>query len=64
MDGTIEKPDVDSPDLQSWIQCNAVILSWLTNALTKELQGTVAHLETARRYGKIWNKDLLKVLHL
>ena len=46
VDGMVEKLDVDSPDLQLWIQCNAMVISWLTNALAKELQGTVAHVET------------------
>ncbi|KAK2998186.1 hypothetical protein RJ639_014191 [Escallonia herrerae] len=54
VDGKIAKPEIDSPDLQSWIQCNTVVLSWVTSALAKELQGNVAHVETAR---DIW-KDL------
>ncbi|KAL3535440.1 hypothetical protein ACH5RR_003901 [Cinchona calisaya] len=33
VDGTLQRPGVDFPDLQSWIQCNAVIISWLTSAL-------------------------------
>ncbi|XP_017970463.1 PREDICTED: uncharacterized protein LOC108660708 [Theobroma cacao] len=57
VDGTIQKPDVDSLDLQSWIQCNAVVLSWLTNALAKELQGSAAHVKLHEKYGYIWKKD-------
>ena len=33
------------------MQCNAVVLSWLTNALAKEIQGSAAHAESAR---EIW----------
>ncbi|KAL3509929.1 hypothetical protein ACH5RR_029330 [Cinchona calisaya] len=43
----LQRSGVDSPDLQSWIQCNVVIISWLTNALAKELQGNAAHINTA-----------------
>ncbi|KAK3011859.1 hypothetical protein RJ639_012113 [Escallonia herrerae] len=48
VDGTIEKPDDASSDFQAWIQCNVVVLAWLTNALAKELQGNATHAETAR----------------
>ncbi|KAK3015420.1 hypothetical protein RJ639_007492 [Escallonia herrerae] len=54
VDGTIEKPDDASSDFQAWIQCNAVVLAWLTNALAKELQGNATHAETTR---EVW-KDL------
>ncbi|KAK3034764.1 hypothetical protein RJ639_032277 [Escallonia herrerae] len=51
VDGTIGKSEIDSLNLQSWIPCNAVVLSWVTDALAKELQGSTAHVETAR---EIW----------
>lgn len=51
VDGTISKPDVDSPDFQPWVQCNAVVLSWLTNSLDKELQSGVAYADTAN---EVW----------
>ncbi|KAK3023555.1 hypothetical protein RJ639_044640 [Escallonia herrerae] len=54
VDGTIEKPDDASSDFQAWIQCNTVVLAWLTNALAKEIQGNATHAETAR---EVW-KDL------
>ncbi|KAJ0016785.1 hypothetical protein Pint_10899 [Pistacia integerrima] len=47
VDGTLKKPDVASPDFQPWIQCNAVVLAWLLSALSKELQSSAAHIETA-----------------
>ncbi|KAK2982174.1 hypothetical protein RJ640_029077 [Escallonia rubra] len=36
------------------MECNAVVLAWLTNVLAKELQGNATHAETAR---EVW-KDL------
>ncbi|XP_060195432.1 uncharacterized protein LOC132624710 [Lycium barbarum] len=51
VNGTVERPKENSQDLQPWIQCNAIVLSWLTNAIAKELQGSAARVETAR---EIW----------
>ncbi|XP_059287178.1 uncharacterized protein LOC132040543 [Lycium ferocissimum] len=51
VNGTVERPKENSQDLQPWMQCNAIVLSWLTNAIAKELQGSAAHVETAR---EIW----------
>ncbi|KAH0672518.1 hypothetical protein KY290_024748 [Solanum tuberosum] len=51
VNGTIERPKENSQDLQSWIQCNVIVLSWHTNAFSKELQGSAVHVETAR---EIW----------
>ncbi|KAJ0075730.1 hypothetical protein Patl1_34931 [Pistacia atlantica] len=51
VDRMLKKPDIASLDFQPWIQCNVVVLSWLLNALSKELQSSTAHIETAT---KIW----------
>ncbi|KAK2999413.1 hypothetical protein RJ639_023497 [Escallonia herrerae] len=51
-DGTIAKSKINSLDLQSWIQCNAMVLSWVTNVVDKELQGSTAHVKTTK---EIWN---------
>ncbi|KAH0748733.1 hypothetical protein KY290_027965 [Solanum tuberosum] len=51
VNGTIERPKENSQDLQPWIQGNAIVLSWLKNAIAMELQGSAAHVETAR---EIW----------
>ncbi|OMO49486.1 hypothetical protein CCACVL1_30978 [Corchorus capsularis] len=48
MDGSVVKPDIKSSDFQSWIQCNAVVKSWLINPISKELQTGAAHADTAR----------------
>ncbi|KAJ7950833.1 UBN2_3 domain-containing protein [Quillaja saponaria] len=47
VDNSITKPYINSPDFQSWVKCNAIVLSWLTNSLTKEIQSSAAHTETA-----------------
>ncbi|KAK3029712.1 hypothetical protein RJ639_039121 [Escallonia herrerae] len=51
VDGLIAKPDVHSGDFQSWIQCNAVVKSWIVNSLSRELQTGAAHADTA---SEIW----------
>ncbi|KAK3019514.1 hypothetical protein RJ639_003186 [Escallonia herrerae] len=51
VDGLIAKPDVHSRDFQSWIQCNAVVKSWIVNSLSRELQTSAAHADTA---SEIW----------
>ncbi|KAK3027227.1 hypothetical protein RJ639_041645 [Escallonia herrerae] len=51
VDGLIAKPDVHSRDFQSWIQCNAVVKSWIVNSLSRELQTSAAHGDTA---SEIW----------
>lgn len=48
VNGAIKKPDANSSDFQPWMQCNALVLSWLTNALAKELQDHVVHAETTQ----------------
>ncbi|KAK3019552.1 hypothetical protein RJ639_004393 [Escallonia herrerae] len=52
VDRTIGKPDVNSQNFQPWVQCNAIILSWLTNALAKEIQSSAAHADTA---SEVWS---------
>lgn len=48
VNGTIGRPNETSQDLQSWIQYNAFLFSWITKAIANELQGSAAHVETAR----------------
>ncbi|KAK3014851.1 hypothetical protein RJ639_008778 [Escallonia herrerae] len=51
VDGLIAKPDVHSRDFQSWIQCNAVVKSWIVNSLSRELQTSATHADSA---SEIW----------
>ncbi|KAK2996942.1 hypothetical protein RJ639_024876 [Escallonia herrerae] len=47
IDNSVAKPSVNSQDFQPWVKCNAIVLSWLTNSLAKEIQSSAAHTETA-----------------
>ncbi|KAK2988480.1 hypothetical protein RJ640_003759 [Escallonia rubra] len=51
VDWSIAKPDVHSGNFQSWIQCNAVVKSWIVNSLCRELQTGAAYADTV---SKIW----------
>ncbi|KAK3030702.1 hypothetical protein RJ639_034878 [Escallonia herrerae] len=48
IDNSVTKPNVNSQDFQPCVKCNAIVLSWLTNSLAKEIQSSAAHTETAR----------------
>ncbi|GAV86990.1 UBN2_3 domain-containing protein [Cephalotus follicularis] len=37
IDGSCEKPDQNSPLLYQWERCNAIVLSWIMNTVSKEL---------------------------
>ncbi|KAK2985871.1 hypothetical protein RJ640_009941 [Escallonia rubra] len=47
IDNSVTKPNVNSQDFQPWVKCNAIVLSWLTNFLAKEIQSSAAYTETA-----------------
>ena len=47
LDGTQEKPEETSSDHVRWKKCNSMLLSWITNALSKELQSSVTYTNTA-----------------
>ncbi|GKV20621.1 hypothetical protein SLEP1_g30721 [Rubroshorea leprosula] len=55
VDGTLEKPETTSPQYQAWMTCNSMVLSWILNIVTKELQDSVAYVETTK---EIWNELL------
>ncbi|GKV30028.1 hypothetical protein SLEP1_g38895 [Rubroshorea leprosula] len=52
VDGSLKRPNVDSPKYQAWTKCNSMVLSWLLNALSRDLQGSVAYVESA---AEVWN---------
>lgn len=43
-----------------WEQCNAIVLSWLTNFVTPSLVSSIAYASSAKRYGKILKKDSIR----
>ncbi|OMO75305.1 Integrase, catalytic core [Corchorus capsularis] len=51
VDGTIPRPEVDSPNLQHWMRCNAMVKGWLKSAMGKDVRGSVRYASTAR---EIW----------
>ncbi|GLT64494.1 hypothetical protein SLA2020_369830 [Shorea laevis] len=55
VDGTLEKPETTSSQYQAWMKCNSMVLSWILNTVTKELQDSVAYAEIAK---EIWNELL------
>ncbi|XP_043714528.1 receptor protein kinase-like protein At4g34220 [Telopea speciosissima] len=48
IDGSIPKPNVASPNLHQWTQCNSMILLWLVNALATDIGHSVLYASTAR----------------
>ncbi|GKU93721.1 hypothetical protein SLEP1_g7289 [Rubroshorea leprosula] len=55
VDGTLEKSETTSPQYKAWMKCNSMVLSWILNTITKELQDSVAYAEAAK---EIWNELL------
>nr|GMD71467.1 Integrase, catalytic core [Ipomoea batatas] len=54
VDGTLIMPTPDSPYLQQWMRCNAMVKGWLKSAMDKDIRGSVRFAITAR---DIW-RDL------
>ncbi|GLU11356.1 hypothetical protein SLE2022_281110 [Rubroshorea leprosula] len=52
VDGTLRKPEIDSPNYASWKKCNSMVLSWILNTISKELHDSVAYVDSAR---EVWN---------
>ncbi|KAJ8573560.1 hypothetical protein K7X08_010071 [Anisodus acutangulus] len=60
IDGSSQKPNEGSPLSRQWQRCNDLVVSWLTNFLSKDLARSVEYSELARviwvkledRYGK------------
>nr|GMC80266.1 Retrovirus-related Pol polyprotein from transposon RE2 [Ipomoea batatas] len=54
VDRTLIMPTPDSPYLQQWMRCNAMVKGWLKSAMDKDIRGSVGFAITAR---DIW-RDL------
>ena len=48
IDGSIPKPQETDPHYTAWCKCNGMVLAWLFNSLTKDLQSGVIYFKTAR----------------
>ncbi|GKV44382.1 hypothetical protein SLEP1_g51574, partial [Rubroshorea leprosula] len=51
VDGTLKKPSTDCPEFLAWTKCNSMVLSWILNALSRELHSSVAYAESA---AEVW----------
>lgn len=47
VNGACKKPEIDSPELQSWERCNSMVISWLLNGVSAEISESVVYLKTA-----------------
>ncbi|XP_019059052.1 PREDICTED: uncharacterized protein LOC109117039 [Tarenaya hassleriana] len=45
--GTVTKPSDDHPDFGSWARCNALISTWITNAVSTEIASLIVYLDDA-----------------
>ncbi|XP_031112064.1 uncharacterized protein LOC116016038 [Ipomoea triloba] len=52
VDGTLIMPTLDSPYLQPWMRCNAMVKGWLKSAMDKDIRGSVRFDVTVR---DIWH---------
>ncbi|XP_061371030.1 uncharacterized protein LOC133313653 [Gastrolobium bilobum] len=52
VNGTIKKPDDDSPLFGSWEKCNTMIISWLNRSISESIAQSVLWMEKA---DDIWN---------
>lgn len=51
IDGTIQKPDEGSSDLEDWWTVQAMLVSWILNTVEPTLRTTISYLETAK---EVW----------
>jgi hypothetical protein len=48
VDGFIERPDEESPDLEDWWTNNSLLVSWIMNTIEPSLRLTMSHMEVAQ----------------
>ncbi|XP_019170537.1 PREDICTED: uncharacterized protein LOC109166102 [Ipomoea nil] len=48
VDGSIPMPKPNSPYLQQWMRCNAMVKGWLKSAMDKDIRSSVRYANTAR----------------
>ncbi|XP_019167830.1 PREDICTED: uncharacterized protein LOC109163537 [Ipomoea nil] len=48
VDGSLSTPTPDSPYLQQWMHCNAMVKGWLKSAMDKDMRNSVRYANTAR----------------
>lgn len=52
IDGSCRRPDAISHSLLQWERCNAIVLSWIMNSVSKEIFGGIVYSSDAMT---VWN---------
>ncbi|KAI4357135.1 hypothetical protein L6164_001102 [Bauhinia variegata] len=53
IDGEVSKPEHDQGLITAWNRCNHMVISWILNALSKEIADSVIYLSAAQ---EMWNE--------
>ncbi|GAV77881.1 UBN2_3 domain-containing protein, partial [Cephalotus follicularis] len=56
IDGTCAKPDQDSPLFHQWERCNAIVVSWIMNTVSKELFTGIVYSTDAQFLRQLWDE--------
>ncbi|KAJ8633296.1 hypothetical protein MRB53_026632 [Persea americana] len=48
VDGTIKRPDDDSPDIEDWWTVNSMLVSWIFNTIEPTLRSTISYMENVK----------------
>ena len=48
VDGSIQQPTADEPTASIWSHCNSMVISWLLNAASKDIDDNLLYLDTAQ----------------
>jgi hypothetical protein len=52
IDGTLEKPIVETSEYFAWDRCNNKVLSWILNYVSQEISSSIIYIEYAQ---EMWN---------
>ena len=52
IDGSCEKPNVNSPQLRQWQRCDDMVTSWILNSLVKEVSNSVEYVSNSAELWK------------
>jgi hypothetical protein len=52
IDGSLVKPNVESPEYFAWNRCNNMVLSWILNSVSQEISASIIFIESAH---EMWN---------
>lgn len=43
IDGTCRRPTIEQPTLHQWERCNALMMCWIMNSVSKEIFGGIVY---------------------